>query len=190
MKVSKGNYGYLTWKKRQAVIITVMLAAAVVAVYYIPKALLGTNENIFTIAAALLCLPLARAIVNLIMFMRTKECPESTRDTIQEHAGNLIQLYDLYLTSEKKNFPLLHAAVRDGVLFCLAQNPDMDMHECEKHIRRMMAQDRITGYTVKVYGNLRQYTAALDRMNTLGAETPGQAESSEAVRRLLCSIAL
>ena len=190
MRVSKGNYGYLTWKKKQAVLIAAVLAAAVLTVYYIPKALLGTNENIFTIIAALTCLPLARAIVNLVMFMRTRECPEIVHDAIAEHSGNLTQLYDLYLTSEKKNFPLLHAAAACGVLSALAQDPDMDVHACEQHIRTMMAKDRITGYTVKVYDNLRQYTKALDRMNDAGEETPEQRKSSDAVCRLLCSIAL
>ena len=75
MRKYKGDFGYIAYRKKVAIIRTVICLAISVGIYVIGLVINGTQKNVFSIIAALGCLPTGWSAVNMIMFIRAKACP-------------------------------------------------------------------------------------------------------------------
>ncbi len=186
-KMRKGSYGY----HRQQTIRVAAAAAALylvaLAVYFAARHYLGTNQNLFTILAVVLLLPAAKITVNLIMLMRAGECPEEVHVSIEQHVGNLDNAYNLYCTTEKENYNLLHLAIGAKSIAALTLDPKCDCQAGEQHIRRMLTGNGIHGYQIKIFHTLPSYLTRLDQLCELEGE---QGSDHEAVMQLLRQISL
>ena len=103
-RIEKGDYGYFRNQRQKKLIIMVLLYAMTLVMYFGAKAYFGTNRNLFTILAVLVVLPAAKYTVQFIMLVRAGECSSGVRDEVEQHIGHLSGAYDLYFTSEKKNY--------------------------------------------------------------------------------------
>ncbi len=166
-RLQKGTYGYLERKKRQAILLAVCSLALVFAVYFGAYAWLKTNQNYFTIVAALLCLPAAKLVVNMILYLRAKGCSKAAHDEIEAHVGDLPAAYDLYMTAYSQNFAISHAAAAGKTVIAYTESPACDIKAGEQHIRRIMMQNNFHGYTVKIFDQLGKYTERLTQMQEI-----------------------
>lgn len=185
--MKKGSYGYITSRRKVKIALCALLLAIVLIMYFGARAYFHTNKNLFTIFAALCCLPLGKQIVSAIMFFRARGCSESAHQKIAEHAGSLTAAYDLYLTSYDKNFQLSHAVVSGKTVCALTEDPKCDAKAGQDHIRKMMKNDGYKGCTVKIFTDIDPYLNRLDEMRRSGDETP---QRSRKVLDLLCAISL
>ena len=67
----KGAYGYLENRKVYTALRTVLFFLFCVGLYLIGCLITGTNRNLLTVVAILLCLPACKSAVNFIIFIKT-----------------------------------------------------------------------------------------------------------------------
>lgn len=160
--VKKGNYGYIRSSRIRKILLALILTAAAALTYFGARWHFQTSKNIFTIMAALMCLPAGRAILDVIMFFRAPCCSEEAMKEIEARIGNTPGAYDLYLTTYQKNFSLSHVCVSSGSVLGLTEDPSCDVSEGQAHIRRSMEKDGFKGYTIKIFSDRSKYVQRLE----------------------------
>lgn len=165
-KMSKGSFGYLRNKRTKSLVKSCLFLAAVLAIYFIALWHFHTNKNVFSILAAVGALPTGRSIVETIMCFRAGSASEKARDAVARVKGLQPETsgFDLYLTSYERAFSLSHAAVGNGQLIGLCEQPETDCLLCGQHISRMLEKDGNADYKVRIYKNLDEYSEALERL--------------------------
>lgn len=187
-KIHKGDYGYLRHRRLCTALIVAGLLAVALCLYFGALAHFGTNQNWFTIFAVLVCLPAAREIVNLVMLLKAHGCTEQTHTVLEEQGYRVPAAYDLYMTSEKKNFDLSHLAYAGGSIIALTEDPKCDCRAGEQHIRRILQQNNFHGYTVKIFDSLKPYLTRLSQLDENAAAM--DEDTAAALRQLLLTISL
>ena len=175
-RIEKGDYGYFRNQRQKKLIIMVLLYAMTLVMYFGAKAYFGTNRNLFTILAVLVVLPAAKYTVQFIMLVRAGECSSGVRDEVEQHIGHLSGAYDLYFTSEKKNYNICHLAVSGGSIAAYTEDPKCDCRAGEQHLRRMMTGNGIHGYQIRIFTDFSSYLNRLDQLNELEAANGGAQE--------------
>jgi len=171
--IKKGSFGYIGKTRKWKILIVVLLFAADMAMFLTAKAYFGTVKNLFSVFAALICLPIAKSAVSMIMFLRAKGCSPEAEVQIRRHIGELQGAYDLYMTSYSKNFQISHLTAACRNVAAYTESPDCDGKAGEEHIARMLAENGMRGYSVKIFFNLQKYLERLDSLNKL-QETEGK----------------
>ena len=87
MKKYKGDFGYIAYRKKITTIRTIICLAVSVGIFLIGLAINGTQKNVFSIIAALGCLPAGWSAVNMIMFLKAKACSDDVHREIEAHRG-------------------------------------------------------------------------------------------------------
>ena len=169
-RVYKGEFGYIEYRKKIAIIRTVVCLAIVLAVFFTGLFIYKSQKSIFSIIAAVLCLPTGWSGVNLIMFLKAKACGTKEYKEIENHKGGLLVHYDHVITSYDKNFYVAASTVLDKNICLLAADKDMDESDCEKHIKKMMAGSGYSNYSIKVFTDLNKFCDRLVQLEALRTE--------------------
>ncbi len=169
-RTAKGDFGFHKSQRRKKLAITALFYAAAFSMYFAAAAILGTNQNWFTILAVLILLPAAKQTVALIMLLRAGDCPQEVREAVENHVGTLDNAYELYFTTEKKNFNILHLTAAGKTVAALTQDPKCDCPAGEQHLRKMLMTNGFHGYQVKIFSGLDSYLTRLDQLRNLGSE--------------------
>ena len=188
MNVKKGCFGYIASRRKRQLVIAALLCAAAVAMFLFGYIRYGSNRNIMSIMAALTCLPAGWAIVNTVMFFRARGCSEESRERIRPHVGELLDAYDLYLTSYSENYPLSHLCICGKTIAAFSEEARMSSASAEKHMKKMMENEGFDGYSLKIYFSIDKYTERLDQMNQL--EDQGSVKRMQQLLDLFYSISL
>lgn len=166
----KGEFGYLDYRKKASVIRTLVCLLVAVALFVAGLIINGSQKNIFSIVAALGCLPTGWSAVNMIMFLRGKGCSQNAYDNIRQVCGGLLIHYDHVITSYEKNYNVAASTVLDKNICCLTEDPTVDTGDIEKHIKKMMAQNGYSSYSIKVFDKLDAFTDRLSQLEKLRQE--------------------
>ncbi|MCR4902880.1 MAG: hypothetical protein K6A23_08475 [Butyrivibrio sp.] len=169
-RVSKGNFGYIKSARNFAIIRTVICLAVCVGIFLTGLIMYHTNKNMFSIIAALGCLPTGWSAVNMIMFIRAKSCSEEAYNEIEAHKGGLFIQYDLEMTAYDTNYPIAAATVLDKNVCCYTEQKELDIPDCEKHIHSQIMQSGYSSYTIKIFKDLDKFLARLDQLENLRKE--------------------
>ena len=170
MKKYKGDFGYIAYRKKITTIRTVICLAVSVGIFLTGLAITGTQKNVFSIIAALGCLPAGWSAVNMIMFLKAKGCSEDDHREIEAHRGGLLINYDHVITSYDKNFNVSASTVLDKNICCFCADDAADTDDIEKHIKKMMAQGGYSNYSIKVFDKLESFCARLDQLEKLRSD--------------------
>ena len=103
-KLEKGVYGYLTNKKKDALIHTLLMAGIGIAIFVIGL-LLNKMEvaNIFTVFAFLMVLPAAKSFVTVIVLFPYQAISQEKKNSLEQYAREQdVVLYDVVFTSAEK----------------------------------------------------------------------------------------
>ena len=169
-KKFKGEFGYIPYRKKVTIIRTVVLLAITVALFVTGLVIYKSQKSIFSIIAAVSCLPTGLSAVNMIIFLKAKGCTEEDHRAIEEHKGDLLMRYDHVITSYDKNFNVAASTVLDKNICCYTSDKSYDTTDLEKHIKKMMAQGGYSSYSIKVFDNLSSFCDRLDSLDKLRAE--------------------
>ena len=169
-RVYKGEFGYINYRKKVAIIRTGICLAIAVGLFVIGLIVFGSQKNMLSIIAALCCLPAGLSAVNMIMFLKAHPCKASDHEEIKKHCGDLLIHYDHVITSYDKNFNVSASTVLDKNICCYTDDDSFDPGDCEKHIRKMMAQNGYSSYSIKLFTNIDKYCDRLDQLEKLRAE--------------------
>lgn len=196
--MKKGVFGYLSGKRIFSVLKSILLLAAVLAVYFAALRHFGTNRNVFSILAAVGALPTGRSIVETIMLVRARGASQAVKEGLSGIGGldDGRCGYDLYLTSYEKAYSLSHAAAGRGRLAGYTEDPSTDPAQCARYIEGMLSKEGLTGYQASVYSDLEEYLKILREdifpaaAGRDGAQENGSREQDKKVMQLLFAISL
>ena len=76
-KVYKGEFGYIKYRRKVAIIRTALCLLVAVGMYVAGLIIFKTQKNGLSIVAALGCLPTGWSGVNLVMLMKANFCKDS-----------------------------------------------------------------------------------------------------------------
>ena len=169
-RVYKGDYGYIKYRKSIATIRTVICLLITVGIYVTGLVVYKSQKNVYSIIAALGCLPTGWSAVNMIMFLKAKACSAADRDKIEAAKGGLLIRYDHVITSYDKNFYVNASTVLDKNICCYSADEDIDEIDCEKHIKKMIAQGGYSNYSIKIFTDLNKFCDRLEQLEKLRAD--------------------
>ena len=169
-KAFKGEFGYIEYRKKVAIIRTIVFLLVVLAIFFSGLFIYKSQKSIFSIIAAVLCLPTGWSGVNLIMFLRAKGCSLGDYEKISRVKGGLLIHYDHIITSYDKNYYIAASTVLDKNICTLAADKDMEESDCEKHIKKMMVGSGYSGYSIKVFTNTEKFCERLSQLEKLRNE--------------------
>lgn len=184
-RVKKGQYGYIKEEQRKTILRTIVFFLLSLAIYLTGYISTGTSKNLLTIVAVLGCLPASKSMVNMIMFLRVKECSETAHQTISQAAPACEGLYDMMFTTYEKTFQISHMVNAGRVLCGYTQDNKCDAAKCEAHLSQMLKQNSNKDITVKIFHDLKKYCERLEQINQLE-----EREENASVIQLLKEISL
>jgi len=187
MKLTKGCYGYLKKQRKLELIKTVIDFALSGSVFALGLLSTGTKTNLLTIVAVVGCLPACKSAVSLFMYMKAGTCSSDCYEAVQPYAGNMLMLYDLYLTSYEKNFQISAMAIKNGSLCGYTEDEKCDPAAGEKHILEILKQDGYEGLTVKLFSDRSKFTDRLVQMKTLPEKSE---KKEEAIAEIIRAVSL
>lgn len=170
-KMKKGEYGYLLYKKKVSVIMTIGMFAISLALYIAGYVTTKTNANLLTVVAVLGCLPASKSAVNMIMFLKAKGCLPKDKEAIDRAIGSLDGYYDLYFTSYQKNFPISHLVVTQNAIIAYSSDEKIVEKEFNEHMKDILNKERIQDITVKLFKDREKYINRLNELNQSEADT-------------------
>ena len=170
-KVQKGNYGYLSYKKKMTTFITAAMFAISISLYIAGYVTTKTNANVLTVVSILGCLPASKSAVSMIMFLKAKGCSIEDRDTIEKVVGSLDGYYDLYFTSYQKNYPISHLVVTQNSIIAYSSDSKITEKDFNGHMKDVLNKERIHDITVKLFKDREKYSNRLKELNQSEADT-------------------
>ncbi len=145
--IEKGSYGYVEYRKKKQLFMTLAEFLAVSMVFLIGFLICKTKNNICTVIAIILVLPATRAFVAYLMFARLKTGDKSRYDELSKKASGYLLLSDCIMTCKDKNIYVPFAAVTDTVIYCYTEDVKFDRDYFEKNVAEFI---RSCGDTVRV----------------------------------------
>lgn len=161
--VEKGVYGYVDYRKKKQLFLTLAEFLAVSMIFFIGFLICGTKNNICTVIAIVLVLPATRAFVAYLMFARLKTADKEKYEELNRRTEGFPLLSDCLLTCKDKNIFIPFAVVSDTVIYCYTEDTAFDRSYFEKNISEFI---KSCGDTVSVklftdYGQFRDRVTAL-----------------------------
>ena len=166
-KIYKGEFGYIKYRKKIAIIRTCVCLAIAVGLYVIGLIYFGSQKNILSIVAALGCLPTGWSAVNLIMLVKAGFCSDEDHEKIEAHKGSLLVHYDHVITSYETNYNIHASTVLDKNICMYTSDKTMDIIDCEKHIKKMISQSGYSSYSIKIFRDIDKFCERLDQLEKL-----------------------
>jgi hypothetical protein len=163
-KVQKGEFGYFEAEKKKRLLITALLFAVPLGIFFSAWIYFKSRLTVWTVVAVVGCLPACKSMVSLIMILRCRPMEGKLYDTIRKHAGDLVMSYEMYMTFYEKSAYIDAVAVCGNQVVAYSSDPKIDTEfmaaEAQKIVRK-------NGYkaTVKIMKDLRPYLERLDSMN-------------------------
>ncbi len=170
IKIYKGDYGYIKAQKKIEIIKTAVMIIMPATLYVAGFLATGSNKNLLTFVAILGCLPMARCLVNLILFMRAGVCcSEETYKKIVG-AGVAVTYFDLYYTSYKNNFPIASLHLKKGCLIYYTEDKEVNEDAFMKHMEEAMNLCGGKQLTIKLYKDVDKYIERARELNSLAGD--------------------
>ncbi len=191
MKLHKGTAGYISAKKRQLAYIigavTVIAILLLVAGYFV----YGTRVNIFSVLAVIICIPVCRTLVNLIMLIPHHTTSERMELELSGVTEDLTVLYDLLVTSEKKAMQIDALVISPTTICGYTSSPQTDTEDAARHIKHMLEKNKIEKITVKIFKDYKAFKSRAEGMeNIVSVEQLTSHEREEKIAQILQDISL
>ncbi len=208
-RIIKGDFGYFEKQTQRELIKTLIFFASSFGVLLIGIIVAGTKNNLLTIVAVLGLLPAAKELITCIMFTRAKKysCPRILYDAVQkivdcdgtgigEHvldgtdqAAEALPLvvYDLYMTSQENNYPILSMCCHNKTLIGVTDWEKFDYKKAEEHIRIMLKQNGYKNVVIKIFDEQEKY---ISRVKELKEQKAENTETDQAILRLMLNLSL
>lgn len=163
-KAAKGDFGYIRAERKRKIIITAVLLAVPLLIFFTALLYFKTRMTIWTVVATVGCLPACKSLVNVIMLFRCHPMDEKIYHEIEQHAGNLTMSYEMYMTFYEKNAFIDAFAICGNLVIGFSSDPKIDVSFMETEAQKILKGN---GYraTVKIFRDLRPYLERLDSMN-------------------------
>lgn len=162
--VPKGDFGYLQAEKKRRIIITVLLFAAPLIIFFTALIYFKTRLTVWTVIAVVGCLPACKSLVSLIMIFRCKPVEPEIYRQINAHSGNLTMAYEMFMTFYEKSASIDAFAICGNVVVGFSSDPKIDTAFMEQECQKILRGNGFKA-TVKIFTRLNTFLERLDSMN-------------------------
>lgn len=183
---AKGRKNYIDSQRKYEILRTAVYFFISLSLFIAGLASTGTRNNLLTIVAVLGCLPASKSLVSAVMYCKYKSLSEADAALTEEAAGNAACLYDAVFTTREKTYPVLHMAVSGNTVIGYMPAEKLSDADCAAHLLTCLKADGYTGVTIKIFKDIRKYTA---RLAQLDAPEDGD-KITQGILNTLTSIAL
>lgn len=191
MKLHKGTAGYISAKKRQLAYIIGAVAVIAILLLVAGYFVYGTRVNIFSVLAVIICIPVCRTLVNLIMLIPHHTTSERMELELSGVTGDLTVLYDLLVTSEKKAMQIDALVISPTTICGYTSSPQTDTEDAARHIKHMLEKNKIEKITVKIFKDYKAFKSRAEGMeNIVSVEQLTSHEREEKIAQILQDISL
>ena len=154
----KCEYGYLTWKKHaemRAVLILFLIAAAIFIVGYVWND--NSKNNVFTMIAILLILPMAKHLVEVIILLPFRTPAQELYEAVMQTARpDAFVFSDYVFTSQEKVMYLSSMVVQGNEIIGLTGREKEKTDQIKAYLERSMKQ-RALPYQVVICTEEAEY---------------------------------
>ena len=181
MKISRGQLGYLEYKKKRAIAGTIAMAVLGIIVFLVG---FMSNRNIFTVVAVLFALPGAKFLVAFIVAFPYHTVGKEQYDKVKKHLGEGMELYtDLVITSSEKVMSLDFVAVGNNQVIGLTSDKKVEISYIRKYLTDGVANWG-DNYKVKIVESEKLFLNELDNVKVVEADE----EQEENVKSYIVSL--
>lgn len=182
MKKKRGEFGYIKARKKNALLMTIAMAAAGIAVFVAGILLNGgflngkSNQNIFTVIAVLFVLPGAKYLVAFIVMFPHKSASLELYEKTKEKLGDGMTLYsDLVITSTEKVMHLDFLTVGNKQVIGLLAPGKQDLSYIRKYLTSGV-HNWGEDYKVKIVDSEKTFLAEIAKVPFVEADPEEEAK--------------
>ncbi|MEG1847395.1 MAG: hypothetical protein RRX92_07255 [Lachnospiraceae bacterium] len=188
VKIKKGDYGYLKAHRKSVILRTLLYFGISIAVFILGWVSSKTKANLMTVIAMLGMLPASKSLVEVILFLRAKDCSEDIYRQTKEHAGDLPMAYELLLTSYEQNYPISSIACISNIVCGYAEDPKCDVVAAKKHIMGILKQNAFKP-GIEIYKEFTTYLNRLDALTKMEPD-PDTIDHSDEILNIIKAISI
>lgn len=190
-RVQKGTPGYLDYKKKVEIIRTVVYFGIVAAILLLGYSQTKTKLNMLTVVAVLGCLPSSKALVGVIARFPYPSIDPKRAEEIASVSTNLTVCYDMVITSRDHIMPVDSIVVSGNSIFGYTHYEKVNTEELARHIKSILADNKITGLNVKILNQYKPFLARVEGLNNIAAvEKNDTRKSEETIRGIILNISM
>lgn len=166
-KKTKGQYGYLQYKKVIQLLMTFgcMLIVGIIILsgffYY------GNIKNTFTVIGIVTVIPAAKFIVGYIVLIPYKVPQIDLYEILK--SDSYILLSNLVITSEEKIVNVDFAAIKNKRAYCYISNKRTDINYASKYLKKILNSE-FDGVAVKVFTDFDKFDNAANSLKNLESD--------------------
>ena len=162
--IQKGDPGYIKAEQKRRMLITALLFAVPLLIFFSALFYFKTRLTIWTVIAVVGCLPACKSLVSLIMIFRCKPVEPQILHQIQEHAGSLVMSYEMYMTFYEKSAAIDAFAICGNTVTGFSHDSGIDVHFMEEECQKILRGNGFKA-NVKIFTRLPAFLERLDSMN-------------------------
>lgn len=162
-KTLKGDYGYIRYQKKRRIIVTLIMFAIPLLLYFTGLYQTHTRKNLFTFVAILGCLPASKSAVGMILMCLQKPMEKELYDKIRPHIHDLTVIYDTVVSAYEKNTQLPCIVISGLNVACYCEDAKVKASFVEEHIKKILSAN---GYkaNVKIFTDLNKFLRRADEL--------------------------
>lgn len=159
-----GDWGFIDYRKKRQLIITLIFLVVILAVYFSGWFFLKTRNSLLTVFAILLVLPMAKVAVSFIILLKRHSISKADRDQIQNAAGDAKVSYDMIISSNEKLMQAGSMVIYNGKIYIYAtENKKTDDKKMTEYIRDIVRRQCKVNQIV-LYHDLDKYVANVQEL--------------------------
>ena len=162
---AKGEAGYLNYKKKVELLITIFSFGLVAALLILGIVQTKQRLNLLTVVAALGAIPACKRLVELIVRFPYRSIAEEKAEEIREKTPNITVIYDMILTSSEKVMPV--DAISEHTICGYAGNPKVDLGYAGEHLKKILKQNGYQNASVKIFDRYPAFLTRAEGMNSI-----------------------
>lgn len=191
MKIEKGQAGYLTAQRKKLGYQTLIRFGVVILILAAGYIKTHTRLNIFTVVAALGCLPASKMLVEFITIFPYKTIDKKIADEISEKSSLLTTAYDLVITSREKIMPINAIVISNHTVFGYAKNPKTNPDEAAAYIKKVLSENKYPKTTVKVFSEYVPFLSRAEGLNNMiEVSHLADRELEQSIRQIILNISM
>ena len=186
---TKGQYEYLSARKRQQLRFTICCAFLVVAFFALGLLIYHKQRNILVVPAALMVLPMANFLVTYLALAKGRPMEEEKRRTLQPYEEAGLTLFHLMYVDEKgKRFYLDHVITYHNAVVAYGPSVPQDNKVPLESDCILRFKKKNINLRLKVFTDWQAY---LDRLKEIDPQVPAdQVKFVERTQQTLLDLCL
>ncbi len=149
-KKSKGEFGYLNYKKKLNFIIAAISLLIIIAIFVTGLIIFKSRNNYMTLVATVLVLPWAKLAIAYFVLIPHKSCPQNIYDKLEKSKGSISAIYDVVVSNAKKPIGVSAMVITDNSVVALTLDKAPDKELFEKSLKEFLKNDKLNA-TVTLY---------------------------------------